>query len=331
MIDLRRTKDEMLAEIDTDDTSASASIAVRHRTPADLLPILTKHFQAWFSAVPADRLAADLSYLVKKGLGNAYKWGNACYSAKTLFVSAVMTLGGAVIAISDEGSGFDVSDVVERFLRREHYYAHHGSGLLHFHESPSVVSYADGGRTLLIRFLCEAEPNASDSERAGMEAKPPSQPLDIEQLQHGDRVKVKGTLAPDGRFRAAKVSRRQPEDMSCVESAIQDVTEGGQVVRVLNASLTIPECVDVRGADGGRLSIEALRQGQVAELLGSYSPVDGFVPRKIQLRAPSIDRLDELQGDIDDIDRANRVLSVVGIRVQVDDRTEIKGKLPSTG
>ena len=67
-----------------------------------------------------------------------------------------MTGIGAVIKISDQGNGFDVP----RFIR-DRVFHRKGSGLYRFRKTSSVISYADGGQTLLIRFLCDAEADRS--------------------------------------------------------------------------------------------------------------------------------------------------------------------------
>jgi hypothetical protein len=94
--------------------------------------------------------------VIKKALGNAYKWGNKRDQEKLLIVTTLTTGIGAVIKISDQGNGFDVSRVV-----RDRLFTRKGSGLTRFRKTSSIISYADGGRTLLIRFLCDAEADRS--------------------------------------------------------------------------------------------------------------------------------------------------------------------------
>jgi hypothetical protein len=123
------------------------------KTPDDLLPVLNAAFSWRFANLPREQLFGDLIYLLKKGLGNAYKWGNQKDPAKRITVEAVTTKAGALVAISDEGEGFDVNGVLRRFQSDEHYFTHGGSGFKHFNKAKSLISYADGGRTLLICFL----------------------------------------------------------------------------------------------------------------------------------------------------------------------------------
>jgi anti-sigma regulatory factor (Ser/Thr protein kinase) len=169
MIDLTHTRAQMLAEIEASaeastnraDTPLSplfveadeASVVVRGRTPDDLLPLLTAGLSSRFApAVPKKRLFADLTYLLKKGVGNAYKWGNRKDPSKTITAEVIVTRLGAVVSIVDEGDGFDVEGILRLFYADRPYYMHGGSGLRHFHKTRSLISYAEGGRMLLIRF-----------------------------------------------------------------------------------------------------------------------------------------------------------------------------------
>jgi anti-sigma regulatory factor (Ser/Thr protein kinase) len=135
-------------------TLDEAFLAVRGCTPDDFLSGLDAAFAARFASVPPEKLIRDLYYPLKKGLGNAYKWGNRKDPDKQITVEVVATKTGALVAIADDGEGFDVDGILRRFQGDGQYFSHGGSGFEHFNRAQSVISYADGGRTLLIRFLC---------------------------------------------------------------------------------------------------------------------------------------------------------------------------------
>ncbi len=174
MIDLNYTKEQMLIDIDASEEALAnrlhdpadprfvdldeACLVVRRTTPAELLPVLTAVYEKRFSQVPSQQIFRDLTYPLKKGVGNAYKRGNLSNPAKMVTVETIVTRTGAVVAISDEGQGFDVAGILAQFQQGEHYFTYGGSGFLHFHKAQSIVSYADNGRTVLIRFLCQADP-----------------------------------------------------------------------------------------------------------------------------------------------------------------------------
>jgi hypothetical protein len=130
----------------------------RGHTREELLPDLKAALRIRLAGVPKDHVEADLLDLLKKGLGNAYKRGNREDARKWITVGVTLASKGAVIAISDEGQGFDVEVQVGRLRRDERYFEHAGSGLSRFEKSRSLVSWESGGRTLLICFRCRPDP-----------------------------------------------------------------------------------------------------------------------------------------------------------------------------
>jgi hypothetical protein len=327
MIDLTRTEAQMLAEVRTG-ANGEARIDLSGKTPDELLPSLIDTFSRRYESLPSDRVYGELSYLVKKGLGNAYKWGNECAPDRALTVRAVMTDLGAVVAISDQGQGFDVPNVLARFLRNDGYSRHGGSGFFHFHESASLVSYADGGRTLLIRFLSPAEsplPAADEAHKSAAKSK--SRHAELAQLASGSQVKIKGGVRPDGRFVAEKISLKAPEAWGVVDGVIRAVSSHERRIRVANATVRLPESAEIMSPEQRRLEFDALTVGQAVELIGSYSPEQGLLPLKVQIRHGSASQqFEEIQGKIDSINEADATFSVLGITVATDEKTQIKDK-----
>lgn len=179
MFDLNHTREQFLAEINASEdamdatitnpanpafeTSSEVHMLIKGQTPNELLPVLYDAFERRFSDVSHDHLKNDLLYLLKKGIGNAYKWGNQKDPAKQIAVEAVITDSGAFVRISDDGDGFDVKKVIKQFRKKEHYFHHGGAGIYQFEKTISLISYTNGGRTLKIRFLCAPEPGKAPS------------------------------------------------------------------------------------------------------------------------------------------------------------------------
>ena len=185
MIDLDRTRVDLLAEIGapaplgaplTDLTdprvlSSDVHLVLRGRSRADLFPLLEVLLSERFAAVPRSRSIRDLLVPLKSGLGNAYKRGNCGDPAKSISVEIVLTRRGAVVAISDEGEGFDVARVLRHLRSRERYFTDYGHGFRTLDQAASLVTYDNGGRTLVLRFLAEnGDPGSSsllsDADRA---------------------------------------------------------------------------------------------------------------------------------------------------------------------
>jgi len=174
MIDLSSTRGQMLGDIQSAGRGASSPLAdladprflereeawvmLRAHERDDLLEDLEGPLNRRYRAVPRERLRRELMEPIKKALGNAYKWGNRRDPAKWIGVEIVATRAGAFVAVSDEGDGFDVRALVAKRRAGERYFTHGGSGLAHFEKTASRVGYENQGRTVMIRFLCSAEP-----------------------------------------------------------------------------------------------------------------------------------------------------------------------------
>jgi hypothetical protein len=106
-----------------------------------------------FAAVPRTRLLRDLLVPLRSALSNAHKRGNRGDAAKLIAVETVLTRNGALLAITDQGDGFDVSGVIGHCRRNERYFAHRGAGFSRFDRADAIFTYENGGRTLLLGFV----------------------------------------------------------------------------------------------------------------------------------------------------------------------------------
>jgi hypothetical protein len=174
MIQLGLTRVQMLADIgaeasaleaqplDPDDPAfferELARLLVRAHHRNELFARLEPALRRRFSRVPSAQLEQDLLIPLRKAIGNCHRRGNHEDPTKWLTADVIATSRGAVLAISDEGAGFDVEEVVRRFERDERYFTREGHGIACFAETGSLVSYADGGRTWLMRFSSDPQP-----------------------------------------------------------------------------------------------------------------------------------------------------------------------------
>ena len=166
MIDLSRNRAALLAEIEaperlgdplidiTDPRVATMDARVRicgHEQKL-LFSLLKNALLERFAKVPRSQLLRDLLIPLKNALGNAYKHGNGKDSDKAILVELVLSTKGALIAVRDEGRGFDVAHTFRRYRDGENYFANHGIGFRNLHRAVSTVSFENGGRTLLLCF-----------------------------------------------------------------------------------------------------------------------------------------------------------------------------------
>src|SRR5437867_504416 len=166
MIDLGCTRARLLAEIGathsalrplsdvTDPHFATTDVhaPVRGQGRDDLFPLLEVALSERFASVPRPQLIRDLLMPLKNALGNAFKHGNASDPGKGVSVEAVLTRKGALLAVTDEGPGFDFARTFRGFQEQEAYFENHGSGFRNLHGAMSTVTYEDGGRTVLLCF-----------------------------------------------------------------------------------------------------------------------------------------------------------------------------------
>src|SRR5438552_9447804 len=123
MIDPGYTRARLLAEIEapgppgnplsdiTDPRVATTDAHVRlcGHAREDLFPLLNIALLERFATVPRLQLIRDLLMPLKHALGNTSKHGNGRDPARTIAVEIVLTRVGALIAVTDEGTGFDVA------------------------------------------------------------------------------------------------------------------------------------------------------------------------------------------------------------------------------
>jgi hypothetical protein len=324
MVDLTRTEAQMLAEIKHDawtgytDVPSVKSCRVEGRTPAELLPTLTRALSSCYAHVVDEHVSYDLIGVVKKALGNAYKWGNKRDPDKLLIVTAVMTGTGAVVKISDQGKGFDVSHVV-----RDGLFTRKGSGLTRFRKTSSVISFADGGRTLLVRFLCDTE---AENSATGMSITATGagrvNGIHLHDLRPGDQVKVKGIPEPNGNLLASKVTVRPLEDLTVIEAPLQQAR--ARAISLLNLNVELSEKTELVDANLTPVGFDRLTAGQDVWLTGRYVPGEGLADIKIKIRPGQKDRTAGLRGIIEAINYTDGTLRIAGITIVTDDRTEVR-------
>jgi len=176
MIDLSRNRAELLAEIGaslsageylgdiTEQRFATADVraSVYGYAKRDLFPLLKVVLSERFADVARPELMRDLLIPLRNALGNAYKHGNDRDPARAVSVEVTLTRKGALIAITDEGSGFDVALALRRFQEQDAYFVNRGAGFRNLQEARSSVSYENGGRTVLLCF----RPTMRDQDHA---------------------------------------------------------------------------------------------------------------------------------------------------------------------
>src|SRR5256886_16575435 len=159
MIDLSRTRAELLAEIEATDSAGEplsnitdprvatrdARVRVCGHGRHDLFPLLKAALLERFAAAPRPQLIRDLLIPLRNALGNAFKHGNGRDATKTISRELVLGRKGALLAVTDEGKGFDVALTCRGFQDRQEHFVNPGAGFSTRHSGTSAVSYEHGG------------------------------------------------------------------------------------------------------------------------------------------------------------------------------------------
>ncbi|PYM12457.1 MAG: hypothetical protein DME18_11390 [Verrucomicrobia bacterium] len=284
MIDLSYTRSRLLAEIEamdfaagplsniTDPRVATADAHVRFcgRGRDELFPLLKAALLERFAAVPRLQLIRDLLIPLRNALGNAFKHGNGRDPGKAISVELVLARKGTLVAVTDQGDGFDVGVTFQRFQEQRNYFVNQGAGFTNLHRATSAVTYENGGRTVLICFR-----PAKNSERVSLSSPadtgdPTAAPGETSRPGHAARQPGSGRREE---ARASKSEIRNPKseiDRSLLTSAatISSRLTGG--ARGFGAAEVFPKRLDAdwiqaclstepQESGTGRANIEACR------------------------------------------------------------------------
>ena len=144
-------------------------------------------------------------------------------------------------------------------------------------------------------------------------------------LAVGQRAKIKGKPEHSGQFVALEIAMKAPAEHAEIEAIVQNVNANQKTVRVLNRDITIPDGVVVKDLNRNDVGLQDLRSGQMAKLKGKYTAADGLVVEKIKMKETMGFNVEELQGNIDEIDKDKKTLLVNGFTVIVNEKTMIEG------
>jgi len=98
---------------------------------------------------PEDRLA-DVEIAVREALANAIQHGNRNRPSRKIFLRCYAgPRAGILVAVRDQGNGFD-PDKVPDPRRAERRYLTHGRGLLLMRELMDTMTYRRGGREVVL-------------------------------------------------------------------------------------------------------------------------------------------------------------------------------------
>jgi hypothetical protein len=120
------------------------------------IDVLADLYLKRFSQIPFHEVYDDLLMPVKRGIGNAMKWGNQRDEEKLVRLDHYFTGRGLAVSITDEGDGFDYKNTLRLLEDGKKYFTAFGEGFKRFRTCKSTISYMNSGRTLLIGYPFES-------------------------------------------------------------------------------------------------------------------------------------------------------------------------------
>jgi len=144
-------------------------------------------------------------------------------------------------------------------------------------------------------------------------------------LQVGQRIKVKGKPGDNGSFTALDISVKPSKYDTAFEGVVQSNDPEKRVIRIFGRDYAIPAEAVVKNVQRDEVGLEAVKVGDLVKLKGSYSPSTGFVPEKVKVQESKSFNIEEVQGIINGIDKEKKSLEVAGITVIVNEKTGIEG------
>ncbi len=143
-------------------------------------------------------------------------------------------------------------------------------------------------------------------------------------LEVGKRVKAKGKPGESGTFLALEIATKTPSDQAEIEGLIQSINHQQNTLHILNREIAVPNSIEVKDVNSNSVGFKNLKAGNMVKLKGKYSEAKGFVVEKIKIKETMGFTIEELQGNIDKIDREKKTLQVVGFTVVVNEKTTIE-------
>src|SRR2546422_7641169 len=107
--------------------------------------------------------------------------------------------------------------------------------------------------------------------------------IGLNDIQVGQRVKVKGASRKSGTFEALEVELKPAKDHETIEGLLQAVDMEGRALSIMGQQMNLPDGVIVTSLGGERAALADLKAKSVVKLVGQYSESTGFVPEAIRL------------------------------------------------
>ena len=149
------------------------------------------------------------------------------------------------------------------------------------------------------------------------------EPAGFDRIRVGQHVKVRGVSTQDGSVQAVEIKCQEPKPRVVLEGMAR-FDPGGREITVMGRSIVLPEGMALLGADGHRLSPQAVRSPVRVKVVVRGTEALGFQVESVQLKETLDFIIEKLRGPVDRIDREGSTLVVAGVTVRVTPHTTVE-------
>lgn len=152
--------------------------------------------------------------------------------------------------------------------------------------------------------------------------------MEFDYLRIGQAVKISGKYRDGAGFLAVEIALEPSTVDAEIECLLQSVDLKCRLLRLCNQSIPFPEDLDLKDVEGNQVGLAALKPGVMVKLKGKYA-ASGFVPKKMKLPETLEFNVEQVQGVIEKMNRAQKTFQVNGVTILVAANTVIFEDLDS--
>jgi hypothetical protein len=139
--------------------------------------------------------------------------------------------------------------------------------------------------------------------------------IEFDHLRAGQTVKISGKFRDGAGFLAVEIALAPLPAEAEIEGLVQQLEPARKQLRICGQTVLLPDEVEIKDADGNRIKLPAVKPGVMIKLKGAYAAQTGIIAKKIKLKETLEFNIEQVQGEIAKINRAQKTFQVNGITI----------------
>jgi len=164
-----------------------------------------------------------------------------------------------------------------------------------------------------ILMLCVASSGFSGSARAG-----------VDDLQVGQTVAIEGKSSDARTIRASEIEIQQATHEVKLKGRIQDIDSGANSLVVLGTKVFATHDAQIAARDGSTIPFASLQKGWMVKVKGNLPEEGALHVSEIKVSREEATDEAEVEGRVQNIDKARSTLTVTGLTIRLTPTTKIK-------